>query len=607
MGRIHKKQYSTHIIGGQFAGGNLYLVQADGVSVVVSPGQAQPTNTYAMNQVSVAQNTDYITGGTFNGATLTLTYKSGEEVSINGNSPVLVQPGMIGQSIFSEQNCDSIIGGSIDGNTITLYKLCGDTVVINGYSNVPSYPNSPGFVVTTTTTTTAAPTTTTSTTAAPTTTTTTTAAPTTTTTTTAAGGYDPSLPQAWVRNIIYDENGVGTSLINQSFSFVESAVQSTYPLYDTTYLTYGTTAPRYSGNLGLGSVIYQWDGTPWPEFWGIIYESPFTIWSEFSGNRVVYYIITDVNGMITTFEPIALPEPTTTTTTTTPSVYNTTYYAIDNISSVGPLSDSNVLGLHDNLEELVSHIGLSMPAGVSWGSQGYSLSTPTLQVGAALYDTGANMWVGYNYSQGGDLSVPRYMTLLTNASEYRDNNEQLYLGSTIAKIEWDGSYARITELIDITASDFQYCNPLALNEYSGGAGPGNLSASLLRIDRTVFKFNGPNLSSEFDSNKLRATRACTIKALQVAFSGGPAVTATNWSDTTTDPHSYHAWTTNTGFNAIPVVGDVIYRDMNGSQYFGQGGFLFQDISYAQHEDSRAFNWVSVGANGVVTNVEQLVL
>ena len=602
MGRIHKKQYSTHIIGGQFAGGNLYLVQADGVSVVVSPGQAQPTNTYAMNQVSVAQNTDYITGGTFNGATLTLTYKSGEEVSINGNSPVLVQPGMIGQSIFSEQNCDSIVGGSIDGNTITLYKLCGDTVVINGYSNVPSYPNSPGFVVTTTTTTTAAPTTTTTTTAAPTTTTTTTAAPTTTTTTTAAGGYDPSLPQAWVRNIIYDENGVSTVLVNQSFSFVENAVQSIYPLYDTTYLTYGTTAPRYSGNLGLGSVIYQWDGTPWPEFWGIIYESPFTIWSGFSGNRVVYYIITDVNGMITTFEPIALPEPTTTTTTTAPSVYNTTYYAIDNISSVGPLSDSGVLGLHDNLEELVSHIGLSMPAGTSWGSQGYSLSTPTLQVGAALYDTGANLWVDYNYSQAADLSVPRYMTLLTNAGEYRDNNYQLYLGSTIAKIEWDGSYARITELIDITAYDFSYCNSSVLNNVSGGSGPGGLNLTM--VTRAVLKLNA-QLAYEFDTQLFRRTRACTIEYLQERYTGGYEypVGSTNWGDWSSNTAIY---TTNTGWNAIPSIGDVIYRDSTGSSYFGEGGFLYQDTSYQMHLDSRAFNWVTVGANGVVTNVEQLV-
>lgn len=603
MGRIHKKQYSTHIIGGQFAGGNLYLVQADGVSVVVSPGQAQPTNTYAMNQVSVAQNTDYITGGTFNGATLTLTYKSGEEVSINGNSPVLVQPGMVGQSIFSEQNCDSIVGGSIDGNTITLYKLCGDTVVINGYSNVPSYPNSPGFVVTTTTTTTAAPTTTTSTTAAPTTTTTTTAAPTTTTTTTAAGGYDPSLPQAWVRNIIYDENGVGTSLINQSFSFVESAVQSTYPLYDTTYLTYGTTAPRYSGNLGLGSVIYQWDGTPWPEFWGIIYESPFTIWSGFSGNRVVYYIITDVNGMITTFEPIALPEPTTTTTTTTPSVYNTTYHAIDSVSTVGPLTDANVLGLHDNLEVLVSHIGAPMPNGTSWGSQGYSLSTPTLQVGAALYDTSSNTWVSYNYSLGGDLSVPRYMTLLTNPIDYRDNNYQLYLGSTIAKVEWDGSYARITELIDITASDFQYCNSSVLNNVSGGSGPGGLSLTM--VTRAVLKLNA-QLAYEFDTQLFRRTRACTIEYLQERYTGGYEypVGSTNWGDWSNNTAIY---TTNTGWNAIPSIGDVIYRDSTGSSYFGEGGFLYQDTSYQMHLDSRAFNWVSVGANGVVTNVEQLVL
>lgn len=250
MGRIHKKQYSTHIIGGQFAGGNLYLVQADGVSVVVSPGQAQPTNTYAMNQVSVAQNTDYITGGTFNGATLTLTYKSGEEVSINGDSPVLVQPGMVGQSIFAEQNCDTIVGGSIDGSTITLYKLCGDTVVINGYSNVPSYPDNPGFVVTTTTTT-AAPTTTTTTTD-PTTTTTTTSVENITTTTTYSGQVYKTVSKLniWDQtgvlfgNYMNDENGLYCAIVDSLTNYSGSGS--------------GGNALKYFGTFQVGTQMFTW-------------------------------------------------------------------------------------------------------------------------------------------------------------------------------------------------------------------------------------------------------------------------------------------------------------------------------------------------------------
>lgn len=149
------------------------------------------------------------------------------------------------------------------------------------------------------------------------------------------------------------------------------------------------------------------------------------------------------------------------------------------------------------------------------------------------------------------------------------------------------------------------CDPNVTNTYGGGAGPGNLAASLLRIDRAVFKFNAPSMATEFDTSNLTATKACTLENLEAAFAGYPAVTSTNWSDTTTNPHSYHAWTTNLGFNAIPVVGDVIYRDANGAQYFGEGGFLFQDTSYQSHADGRAFIWVTVGANGVVTNVEPL--
>ena len=173
-------------------------------------------------------------------------------------------------------------------------------------------------------------------------------------------------------------------------------------------------------------------------------------------------------------------------------------------------------------------------------------------------------------------------------------------------IAWAASEPRIyVEDNYVVDTPAEVCDPNVTNDYSGGAGPGNLAASLLRIERTVFQFNGPSMDAPFNTSQLTATRACTLENLEAAYAGFPAVTSTNWSDTTTNPHSYHAWTTNLGWNAIPVVGDVIYRDANGAQYFGQGGFLFQDTSYSQSSDGRAFVWVTVGANGVVTNVEPL--
>lgn len=184
MGRIHNKQFEDHVIGGQFAGGNLYLLKANGVTAVVSPGQQRPVNDKRFNQVSVAQNSDYIVSGAFQGSDLVLTKNSGDTIVISGGVPNTTLPSLLGNTVHSEQNCESIIGGSIDGGTITLFKLCGDDIVITGYTN--TYPDTVGFDVVTTTTT-IPPTTTTTTTEAPTTTTTTTLRafdPTTTTTTT---------------------------------------------------------------------------------------------------------------------------------------------------------------------------------------------------------------------------------------------------------------------------------------------------------------------------------------------------------------------------------------------------------------------------------------
>lgn len=152
------------------------------------------------------------------------------------------------------------------------------------------------------------------------------------------------------------------------------------------------------------------------------------------------------------------------------------------------------------------------------------------------------------------------------------------------------------------------CDPNVTNAYSGGAGPGNLQSSLTRINSVADRFNGPTIDL-FNTQRSTASKACVLENLDLAYNNPPinglsGVSSVGWSDTTTNPHSYHVYTT--GYNAIPVVGDVIYRDPTGSTYFGAGGFLFHDYSnYQSSETSRAFNWVTVGANGVVTNVENL--
>jgi hypothetical protein len=156
--------------------------------------------------------------------------------------------------------------------------------------------------------------------------------------------------------------------------------------------------------------------------------------------------------------------------------------------------------------------------------------------------------------------------------------------------------------VDALPADPNVCDPNVLNAFSGGSGPGNV-AGLYQVNRFVTKINDGN-AYEFDTLIGTKTRACTLEYLEERYTGGyaAAVGGTHWGDWSNNTAIY---TTNTGWNALPVVGDVIYRDNTGSDYFGAGGFLWQNTSYQMNTDSRAFNWITVGANGVVTNVEEL--
>lgn len=146
------------------------------------------------------------------------------------------------------------------------------------------------------------------------------------------------------------------------------------------------------------------------------------------------------------------------------------------------------------------------------------------------------------------------------------------------------------------------CDPNVTNAYSGGSGPGGLNLS--QVNRTVIKFN----NDDFDNTDLTKTKACHFEYLQDRYDGYADGTYTNsigntqWGTWSNNTAIYY---TNTNWNAVPVVGDVIYRDQYGNDYFGAGGFIFQDTAYNMNVDSRAWNWITVGANGVVTSVESL--
>lgn len=153
MARIHDRQVDDYIISGQFAGGKLYLIKANGTVVTVEEGQTAPDNSFQTSQLNASQAGGSVVSGTYSNGVLILLNEDGERIVVSGQTPTVPLPGMMGQSVHSEQNCDSIVGGSIDGDTITLFKLCGDTVIITGYSPSDDFPAEPDFEITTTTTT----------------------------------------------------------------------------------------------------------------------------------------------------------------------------------------------------------------------------------------------------------------------------------------------------------------------------------------------------------------------------------------------------------------------------------------------------------------------
>ena len=182
---------------------------------------------------------------------------------------------------------------------------------------------------------------------------------------------------------------------------------------------------------------------------------------------------------------------------------------------------------------------------------------------------------------------------------------QTYFTDLATAKAWAAAEVRIY-VEDDTVNAPVVCDPNVTNAYGGGTGPGNLRTSLAVIPRVADRFNGPDITP-FNTQRSTVTKACILEQLQAAYDDGAGngISSVGWSDITTDPNSYHAFTTNLEWNAIPAIGDVIYRDDDGNEYFGTGGFLYQDTSYSSTANANAFKWITVGANGVVTNVESL--
>lgn len=170
-----------------------------------------------------------------------------------------------------------------------------------------------------------------------------------------------------------------------------------------------------------------------------------------------------------------------------------------------------------------------------------------------------------------------------------------------AAMAWAASEGRI--YVKDSFNPVEICDPNVTMPVLGASGPGGLSASLGFMPRATKYFSGSGTITSFDTLNLTKTYACTLEA----FNAFTHISGTSWFG-----YADGLYTSNTGLsysNNLPQVGDVIYRDPAGNNYFPENhGFIYQGFESAQIAGGGSkvgFRWVSVGANGVVTSVDKM--
>ena len=153
-------------------------------------------------------------------------------------------------------------------------------------------------------------------------------------------------------------------------------------------------------------------------------------------------------------------------------------------------------------------------------------------------------------------------------------------------------------------SDPTVCDPSVVMPVLGASGPGGLSSSLGFMPRATRYFSGGGTITSFDTLNLTKTYACTLEA----FNDFDHISGTGWFG-----YADGLYTSNTGLtygSGLPQVGDVIYRDPAGNNYFPENhGFVYQGFESTDVAGGSwriGLRWVSVGANGVVTSVDKMI-
>lgn len=166
----------------------------------------------------------------------------------------------------------------------------------------------------------------------------------------------------------------------------------------------------------------------------------------------------------------------------------------------------------------------------------------------------------------------------------------------VSAMTWAASESRI--YVKDSFNPSQICDPNVTQPILGNAAGG--ASNLYFMDTVVFRIGTSTLNGisvgPFETFNLTKTYACTLEY----YKNTDSIGSTNWAG-----YNQGLWTNavTPGVYNIIGVGAVVYRDASGNNYFPENaGFMIQTDPNAAGSIRDSLNWVSVGANGVVTSI-----
>ena len=149
-------------------------------------------------------------------------------------------------------------------------------------------------------------------------------------------------------------------------------------------------------------------------------------------------------------------------------------------------------------------------------------------------------------------------------------------------------------------ADPSICDPNVFLPMLGYAAPGGLSSSLYFIQSGIKHIGAGSKDGisvpSFGLNNLTVSYACTL----AHYKSTDHINSTHWMG-----YADGLYTTGQILQAYDMlqVGDVVYRDVNGNNYYPENhGFMINSNIQVAGSIRDSINWVSIGANGVVLSV-----